>query len=100
MYGNGIFMTISPGERHSHLAVRLSRYRARDPYIVASTSGGEGDWIGSDKPSLQASSEDVFHRKALGYDLRRLIQPRNPLAPCLGIQHPSSSCVGLALKFV
>ena len=27
VYGNGIFMTISPGERHNYLAIRLSRYR-------------------------------------------------------------------------
>ena len=26
-YGNGIFCTISPGERHNYLALRLSRYR-------------------------------------------------------------------------
>ena len=83
VYGNGIFMTISPGERHNHLAVRLSRYRARDPYIVASTSVGESDWIGSDKPSLRASAEDVFHREVPGYDLRKLIQSRGPLAPAL-----------------
>ena len=33
VYGNGIFMTISPGERHNYLAIRLSRYRRKDPYI-------------------------------------------------------------------
>ena len=31
VYGNGFFMTVTPGERHNHLAVRLSRYRVRDP---------------------------------------------------------------------
>ena len=30
VYGNGIFMTITPGERHNYLAIRLSRYRAKD----------------------------------------------------------------------
>ena len=35
VYGNGIFMTITPGERHNYLAIRLSRYRGRDPYITS-----------------------------------------------------------------
>ena len=35
VYGNGILMTVSPGERHNYLAVRLSRYRATDPYVTA-----------------------------------------------------------------
>ena len=26
VYGNGIFMAVSPGERHNDLAIRLSRY--------------------------------------------------------------------------
>ena len=33
VYGNGIFMTVTPGEHHGYLSIRLSRYRARDPYI-------------------------------------------------------------------
>ena len=27
VYGNGIFITVSPNERHNYLALRLSRYR-------------------------------------------------------------------------
>ena len=27
-------MTISPGERHNYLAIRLSRYRQRDPFVA------------------------------------------------------------------
>ena len=50
---------------------------------MASTSDGEGDWIGSDKPSLQASAEDVAHREVPGYDLQKLIQSRDPLVPAL-----------------
>ena len=34
VYGNGIFMTVTPGERRNYLAIRLSRYRASDPYIT------------------------------------------------------------------
>ena len=95
VYGNGIFMTISPGERHNYLAIRLSRYRNRDPYITQGDSA-EREWIGTDRPSLQANEGDRFQLPSLeanehdeikfevpGYDLRRLIQARDPLAPAL-----------------
>ena len=80
VYGNGIFMTISPGERHNYLAIRLSRYRKRDPFITSSDVPGEADWIGPDKPSLRAKAEDVFEYDIPGYDLRKLILARDPLA--------------------
>jgi hypothetical protein len=34
-YGQGIFITVTPSERHNYLAIRLSRYRASDPYVKA-----------------------------------------------------------------
>ena len=34
VYGNGIFMTVSPSERHNYIAVRLSRYRSSDPCVA------------------------------------------------------------------
>ena len=84
VYGNGIFMTVSPGERHNYLAIRLSRYRARDPYIACTPeNSGEAHWIGAQMPSLEASSDDFFDIHVPGYDLRRLIQARDPLAPAL-----------------
>ena len=39
-YGECLFMTISPSERHSGLVLRLSRYRRNDP-IVQATEGAE-----------------------------------------------------------
>ena len=33
-YGNGIFCTVSPGERHSYLACKLMRYRRDDPFTA------------------------------------------------------------------
>ena len=33
IYGTGVFITISPSERHSGLALRLLRKRARDPWL-------------------------------------------------------------------
>jgi hypothetical protein len=80
VYGNGIFITISPGERHNYLAIRLSRYRLQDPFISCSDTPDEQNWIGPDKPSLQAHAEDVFQVDVPGYDLRKLIQARDPLA--------------------
>ena len=80
VYGNGIFMTISPGERHNYLAIRLSRYRKRDPLIAYSDQPQEADWIGPDKPSLRAKAEDVFNVDIPGYDLRHCLLARDPLA--------------------
>jgi hypothetical protein len=89
VYGNGIFMTISPGERHNYLAIRLSRYRARDPYIVHSHDKDmEVPWIGAHRPSLEANAEDEFEAQVLGYDARKLLLARDPLAAVLafGVQ--------------
>ena len=57
VYGQGIFVTISPGERHNYLAIRLSRYRARDPYMAHSQEGGsERHW--SSRDSQNASGKN------------------------------------------
>ena len=74
-------MTVTPGERHNYLAIKLSRYREKDPYIAAGANDSlERLWIGSDGPSIQAAEEDVFEVNVPGYDLRRMIQARDPLA--------------------
>jgi len=83
VYGNGIFMTVSPGERHNYLAIKLSRYRRQDPFIAFATDEAEKDWIGIDKPSLEAKEEDSFSIEVPGYDIRRLILARDPLAAVL-----------------
>ena len=48
VYGNGICITVSPGERHNYLAIRLSRYRAADPHVTAPKYKDEQAWIGSE----------------------------------------------------
>ncbi len=85
MYGNCIFMTISPGERHNHLAIRLSRYRRSDPYVQGEESSRvqERRWIGQDAPSLEARAPDRFEIEVPGYDMRRLILAQGPLAAVL-----------------
>ena len=75
VYGNGIFMTISPSERHNYLAIRLSRYRKDDPFVAKSTK-----WIGSDEPSLEPSPDDEYEVNIPGYDLRRILMAEDPLA--------------------
>ena len=82
-------MTVTPGERHAYLAIRLSRYRQRDPYITSEGSEPrEKQWIGAGMPSLQARTQDAFECEIPGYDLRRLILARDPLAASLafGVQ--------------
>ena len=79
VYGNGIFMTISPGERHNYLAIRLSRYRRLDPFVTEARDVAEKAWIGIESPSLEAKAGDTFGVDVPGYDLRRLIQARDPL---------------------
>ena len=77
-------MTVTPGERHGYLSIRLSRYRARDPYIAAEGSDPrEKQWIGANMPSIQAHPKDVFEHDVPGYDLHRLILARDPLASSL-----------------
>ena len=46
VYGTGVFITISPSERHNGLAIRLSRYRKGDPLVDPSVAPEECRWIG------------------------------------------------------
>jgi hypothetical protein len=54
VYGTGLFLTISPSERHGCLAIRLSRYRDGDPVFQADTALAERKWISVDAPRLEA----------------------------------------------
>jgi len=78
VYGSGIFMTISPSERHSGLALRLSRYRRSDPLVKAGVASGEAEWIGFDAPRLAPERGNVVIELP-EYDLRRLMHARDPL---------------------
>ena len=53
VYGTGLFLTISPSERHGCLAIRLSRYRDGDPVFQADTALAERKFS-VDAPSLEA----------------------------------------------
>jgi len=55
VYGTPVFMTFSPSERHSGVAVRLYRGRRNDPAYNSTTHDAKSfkDFIGYDVPSLQ-----------------------------------------------
>ena len=80
IYGAGIFITISPTERHGHLAIKLSRYRETDPLLDPQHAAKERPWIGKDKPALDMTggggTEDDDWPE---YEVRRLILARDPL---------------------
>ena len=102
VYGNGIFMTVSPGERHNYLAIRLCRYRGGDPFVACDTDSARAQrpFIGADQPSLEPAVDELFGFEVPGYELRRLMQAHDPLcavnaffvqirvilAECLGIR--------------
>lgn len=82
VYGAGVYLTISPSERHGGLNIRLPRYRQEDPLMRASTSSQVRVWEAQDAPSLHArlgpDGEDTTVNLP-EYDVRRLIVARDPL---------------------
>ena len=81
-YGLPIFMTVTPSERHSGLAIHLSRYRRNDPAIQIANPEFL-PWIGPDAPSLQAAgpmdADETVTLELPEYDLRRLMTSRDCL---------------------
>ena len=77
-YGNGMCGTISPGERHNYLALRLSRYCQDDPFIAGEC--WRKKWAREDAPSLEPSPDDIFEVDIPGYETRRLFLAEDPLA--------------------
>jgi hypothetical protein len=70
VYGNGLFVTVSPGERHNYLASRLSRYRSADLYVTHASAKEERAWICADRPNLEPFEKHVFDVHVPGYDMR------------------------------
>ena len=52
-------------------------------YALRAVTPQQKRWIDSEMPSLHALPEDVFEHEVPGYDLRRLILARDPLAASL-----------------
>ena len=75
VYGDCIFVTISPNEQHSALTLRLTRYRQNDPSVLH----GE-DWrrrvAGANAPRLEEEAISDLPE----YDLRRAAAAQDPYA--------------------
>ena len=78
-YGDCTFLTISPNEQHSALVLRLSRYRANDPYLWGTTKEASvlRDLAGREAPNLETGSASV---QLPEYEIRRIVAARDPLA--------------------
>ena len=80
VFGVPTFLTVTPSERHSGLAFRLSRSRRNDPAIRIGNPEFQ-PFIGYDEPSLHPASdfEETVSIDLPEYDLGRLSVNRNPL---------------------
>ena len=91
VYGCPIFMTVTPSERHSGLAIRLSRCRRGDPacsdaapnHTHPGAAQETARWAGYNAPRLYPAGGEPSAEAAADlpqYDLRRLMTSRDPLA--------------------
>ena len=81
IYGTPTFITVTPSERHSGLAVRLFRYRRNDPAIVHSGEKFQ-NYIGFNYPSIYFDDAETWDSANIDlpeYDTRRAITGRDPL---------------------
>ena len=83
-YGDCVFFTISPNEQHSALVLRLSRFRANDPY-VKHQGEAERQLAGQNVPTLEARPRQTENVEQVDvelpeYDMRRIATARDPLA--------------------
>ena len=79
VYGNPVFMTVTPRERHSGLVLRLSRHRRNDP-ALKSLPEQLWPYAAADMPSLYGAAEDDVGVDLPEYDHRRLLTARDPLS--------------------
>ena len=91
-------MAVTPSERHSGLAVRLSRYRRNDPGITSSAQDFM-PWIGFNAPSVTAGDMESVVVELPEYDLRRLMTARVPLCCLNAFGGVDVSCVAVILWF-
>ena len=75
-YGVPVFLTLTPSERHSGLAIRLFRGRRNDP-AYAGIAQDLGPYLDEDAPSLCPDAAEI---ELPEYDVRRTITGRDPLA--------------------
>ena len=69
--------------RDPSIATQASDEACRAAQSASAPQADERPWIGADMPSLEANADDSFEIDVPGYDLRRLVQARDPLAAAL-----------------
>ena len=79
VYGNPVFMTVTPSERHSGLLLRLSRHRQKDPALKSLPEALQL-FASANMPSLYGQAEDDVTVDLPEYDHRRLLAAKDPLA--------------------
>jgi len=93
VYGQCMFVTFSPSEKHSLLMIRLSRTRQEDPVVLShegstllhTKPGPSSSWAGRDTPSIEQDlcafgvEMDGTTGVAPSYSDRRSILARDPL---------------------
>ena len=82
-YGVPSFVSFTPSERHSGLAIHLSRGRRSDP-AFSGPAQSFTQWIGYNAPSLQPEEQEQEDSSRVvvdlpEYDIRRLMTARDPL---------------------
>ena len=88
-HGDGLFVTISPGRRHSSLTLRLARARRDDPLLH--TDREMDTWrhrCGKDKPAIFSDCADIWERGISDIELpslaiRQGLNAREPLSSVL-----------------
>ena len=82
IHGNPLFVTATPSERHSGLAVHFSRYRLQDPGLVVRRPEFK-PYVGYDCPSLFANDDmESITIDLPTYETRRMMTSQDPLC-CL-----------------
>lgn len=79
VYGDCLFITLSPNEQHSAWVMRLSRFRRNDPCLTATHPDAEiiRRMAGRQAPKLERDQAEV---DLPPYELRRVIAARDPMS--------------------
>ncbi len=86
VYGDILFLTVSPSERHSGLVLRLSRCRRNDPMLEADSTMKDirRNICGQNMPSI--SRKDAMTIELPEYAARRKMNARDPHAVVSGFR--------------
>jgi hypothetical protein len=87
VYGQPLFLTMSPDEKHNAVMLKLARSRMTDPVHVRDPQSAR--WGGREEPRLDLSMSigiDELRESLPTYDERRQILARDPLAAADGFR--------------